>query len=101
MTITPVRATSGDIIHFIAVKEDVTRRKQEQSALKLFRSLLDQTTDVIEVIDPETGRFLDVNERACLAHGYTREEYLALTLSEIAPPLAARPSVEVKEARRR
>ena len=28
------------------------------------------------MIDPETGRFLDVNERACVARGYTREEYL-------------------------
>src|SRR5271170_5608430 len=38
--------------------------------LTLFRTLLDQTNDAIEVIDPETLRFLDVNERACAELGY-------------------------------
>ncbi len=48
-----------------------------------FRALIDHTIDAIEVIDPETGRFLDVNQRACLARGYTREEYLRLSAPEI------------------
>ena len=30
----------------------------------LFRTLLDQSTDTIEVLDLETLRFLDVNESA-------------------------------------
>ena len=50
-----------------------------------FRSLLDHANDTIEVLDPQTARFLDVNERACRDHGYTREEYLALTIPEIDP----------------
>jgi two-component system cell cycle sensor histidine kinase/response regulator CckA len=52
-----------------------------------FRSLLDHANDTIEVIDPGTGRFLDVNERACLDHGYTRDEYCALTVPDIDPLL--------------
>src|SRR3979490_1230096 len=41
-----------------------TAREQERMLreLTLFRTLLDQSNDVIEVIDPETLRFLDVNE---------------------------------------
>ncbi|HEY4492471.1 MAG TPA: PAS domain S-box protein, partial [Acidobacteriota bacterium] len=31
------------------------------------------------------GRFLDVNDRGCLEHGYTREEYLSLTIFDIDP----------------
>jgi PAS domain S-box-containing protein len=57
---------------------------------RLFRSLLDHANDAIEIIDPETGRFLDVNEKACAAHSYRREEYLALTVAEIDPEIAAR-----------
>ena len=49
----------------------------------LFRSLLDHTSDGIEVVDPETGRFVDVNQSACRAHGYTRDEYLRLRVPEI------------------
>ena len=64
-----------------------TAREREQvlRELKLFRTLLDQSNDAIEVIDPETGRFLDVNERACVELGYSREELLAMTVSDVDP----------------
>jgi hypothetical protein len=37
--------------------------------LKLFRSLLDQSNDAIEVADPETQPFLDVNETSLCRTG--------------------------------
>ena len=57
--------------------------QQSQQALKLFRALIDRATDTIEVVDPETGRFLDVNERACQVHGYSREEYLRMHVPDV------------------
>ena len=51
----------------------------------LFQSLLDHTSDGIEVVEPETGRFLDVNQSACKAHGYSREEYLRLRVCDLDP----------------
>ena len=53
--------------------------------LTLFRTLLDQSNDAIRVVDPETLRFLDVNERACVELGYSREELLSMTVFDIAP----------------
>jgi PAS domain S-box-containing protein len=64
---------------------DITERKRAEEALLLFRTLIDRSNDAIEVIDPKTGRFLDVNQTACLAHGYTRDEYLALSVQDVAP----------------
>jgi PAS domain S-box-containing protein len=58
------------------------------AAERRFRALIDHAIDAIEVIDPETGRLLDVNERACAARGYTRDEYLALSGPEIDPRVA-------------
>ncbi|HRQ41526.1 MAG TPA: PAS domain S-box protein [Chloroflexota bacterium] len=75
--------------YVLAVVRDITERKRTEEALTLFRSLLDHANDTIELIDPETGRFLDVNEQACLTHGYTREEYLALTAPDISPLVTA------------
>lgn len=60
-------------------------RKKAEEALALFRTQIDHINDSIEVIDMETGRFIDVNEHACLIHGYTREEYLMLTIDDIDP----------------
>jgi DNA-binding NtrC family response regulator len=50
-----------------------TRLRQEklraERSLVLFRALLDRTNDAIEIVDPATGRILDVNERACQTTG--------------------------------
>ena len=58
-------------------------RKRAEESLNLFRTLLDRSSDGINVIDPETGRFLDVNETTCERLGYTREEMLAMRVPDI------------------
>lgn len=58
-------------------------RVRSEQALKLYRALTDNASDSIEVVDPVTGRVLDVNEQACLAHGLTREEYLEMTIPQL------------------
>jgi len=47
------------------------RREQRKSVadLKLFRSLFDQSSDSLEVIDAETARYVDVNEKGHLDLG--------------------------------
>jgi PAS domain S-box-containing protein len=84
----------------LGLVRDITRRKQAQEALTLFRTLIDHTNDSIEIVDPETGRYLDVNAQGCLTHGYTRSEFLALTLPEIDPHLANIPWAELQQRMR-
>jgi len=62
---------------------DITGRKRAEEKLKLFRTLIERSSDGILVVDPATGRFLDANESACQALGYTRDELLALTLFDV------------------
>ena len=70
----------------------------EPQAHLFFRSLLDRANDTIEVVDPHSGRFLYVNERACQDHGYTRDEYLALTVPEVDPLLTLEQWWALKES---
>ena len=72
--------------------DDCTKDRLEADALRrpnterrLFRKVLDHSSDAIEVIDPLTLRFLDVNETACRNLGYSREELLAMTIYDIDP----------------
>ena len=58
-------------------------RRESEDALRLFRALVDQSDDAFEVINPETGRFVDVNARACAELGLTREEYLSRHVWEV------------------
>jgi PAS domain S-box-containing protein len=75
----------GDTQRMLGIAVDITERRQVQEELHLFRKLIDQSNDAIEVVDPETLRFLDVNESSCRDLGYTRDELLSLKVSDIDP----------------
>jgi len=79
----PVYSTDGSPLYIDGVIFDITEHKQDEIKLKLFRSLLDNTRDGIEVIDPVTMRFLDVNQSECLNLGYSREELLTMSIKDI------------------
>jgi PAS domain S-box-containing protein len=70
-------------------------------ALKLFRTLVDQSNDALKVLDPETLRFLDFNEKACSELGYTREELLSLGVFDIDPAVTEASAARVKEELRK
>ncbi len=90
------RAARLAVVAKVAVERQVQFEQRERLARdaraseRLFRSLLDHANDAIEVIDPDTGKLVDVNEKACLALGYRREEYLALRIADIDGQVAAR-----------
>ena len=71
--------------HAVGIVRDVTERKERERKLLLFRNLLDNSNDAIEVTDPETLRFLDVNDRECRDLGYSREELLSMSILDIDP----------------
>jgi PAS domain S-box-containing protein len=48
-----------------------------------FRAVLDQAGETILVIEPRTRGLLDLNDTACRALGYTREELLKKTMDDI------------------
>lgn len=75
----------GGIDRVACVLKDVTEQKRTDHALRLFRALIDQSNDAVEVLDPETLRFLDVNDKACEDLGYIREELLSMTVFDIDP----------------
>jgi PAS domain S-box-containing protein len=57
-------------------------RKSEDSYRRLFAS----NPHPMWVYDVETLRFLDVNDMATLHYGYSRAEFLAMTIKDIRPP---------------
>jgi PAS domain S-box-containing protein len=86
----------GGIERVVSVLQDVTERKAAERSLRLFRMLIDQCNEGVEVVDPETLRFLDVNEKTCTDLGYTREELLTMTVFDINPFLDESTRARVK-----
>ena len=80
----PFRQEERSLLNAVAVRLARTaERKKAAETLRLFRSLIDRSNDSIFVIEPEWGRFLDVNDRACESLGYTREELLTMSFKNI------------------
>ena len=81
--IVPIFDAAGKCTHFAGIERDISVEKKTTESLGLFRTLMDRSPDAIYVIDPETGRLLDVNATACERLGYSREEMLGLSISDI------------------
>ncbi len=82
------RAEWGEKKVILSVASDITEHKRTEQALRekenRYRTLLDQATDAIFVSDIN-AHLIDANRKACEGLGYTREELLALSLSDVDP----------------
>jgi PAS domain S-box-containing protein len=87
LTVSPIRNRLGEIVAFRGVARDVTKYKLAESALRdseeRYRLLFESTPEPICVYDVETLKFLTINEAAIRTYGYTREEFLSLTIDDI------------------
>lgn len=62
----------------------IAERKKAEEKLQLFRNLLERSNDCILAVEPEWGRFLDANNRACDGLGYSHKELLnMMTMKDI------------------
>ncbi len=64
--------------------EEIVRKSEER-----FRSIIEQAADAIFVHGLD-GSFLEVNQQACDSLGFTREELLAMTVSDVDPDVKPR-----------
>ena len=69
--------------------QDITERRRAEAALRHseehFRTIFEQATDGILISDA-AGRFLDANSATCQMLGYSREEFLKLSNTDIVVP---------------
>ena len=61
------------------------RMQAREREATLFSRLVDEATDSVYVIDPETGRIRDVNETVCDTLGYDRSTLLGMSVADINP----------------
>lgn len=83
VAVDPATHSDSPSLRAIHIIRNVTLQKKNEETLTLFRNLLDHGNDSIYFVDPETGRFIDANDKACQELGYTHDELLNLTVLDL------------------
>ncbi|WP_372793614.1 PAS domain S-box protein [Lutibacter sp.] len=95
VTITSIKNNLGEITNYLAVKEDITKRKHAEEKLieatqkiknseQKFRELFEKSGDAILII--KNGIFIECNEATVKMLGYNaKEEFLNLHPSQLSP----------------
>lgn len=85
----PVVQPDGTVTRVVGTAQDITARKLSEQALadseKRYATLFEAGPTPMWVFDEETRGFLAVNLAATKEYGYSRDEFLAMTLYDLRP----------------
>ena len=86
----PVRDNNGNIVAGIVVFPDITEIKKTEQLIKesesSFKTVFEGTLDGIIAANIDTKKLLMPNTHICKMLGYTKEELLKLSMSDLHPP---------------
>jgi two-component system sensor histidine kinase/response regulator len=89
----PVADAHGHTYRVAGIAADITARKKAEEALRQGRdelqAICDSTCDGLVVADFETRRLVRVNAAICRMLGYSAQELLSLSVSDMHPPETA------------
>ncbi len=88
------RDRDGNLAGVFGIGRDITERKRSEERFERtmreseaqYRLLFDANPNPMWVYDLETLKFLAVNESAVRRYGYSRDEFLGMTIKDIRPP---------------
>ncbi len=83
-TITPIVDEQGQIVRFIAIKEDITAQKAAEEQIRLLQAAVEQSRTAIFIVKPD-GTVEYANPAAEQLTGYHRSSILGAPLAVISP----------------
>ncbi|WP_018412718.1 PAS domain-containing hybrid sensor histidine kinase/response regulator [Methyloversatilis thermotolerans] len=75
-----LEAVADRLVSTIQRRED---EAQARRTAQIYGAIVSQASEAITLIDVETLAFVEFNDAACSSHGYTREEFARLRLTDV------------------
>ncbi len=89
LIVSPIKDRLNETVGFRGLARDITERKHFEEALRdseeRYRLLFESTPQPIWVYNEDTLNFLAVNEASTRIYGYTRDEFLSMTIDDLRP----------------
>jgi len=85
MSIAPVVDIKGDIVRYVALKQDVTARRASEQAARFLAAIVESSDDAITSTDMD-GAITSWNAGAEALYGYRAEEVIGKPISILIPP---------------
>lgn len=90
LSVSPILDSTGAVVGAASIARDITAERQAMEALREseagFRLLFEGNPQPMWVYDLTTLDFIEVNSAAVSHYGYSREEFLAMRITDIRPP---------------
>ena len=84
MTIAPVRNGRGEVVEFIALKQDITKRLEEENAHAFLAAIVEGSPDAI-IASTREGTILSWNRGAERIFGFSRQETIGRSFFMLVP----------------
>ncbi|HMD96094.1 MAG TPA: PAS domain S-box protein [Terriglobia bacterium] len=89
LTVSPIKNAAGKVTGAATIAHDISARKVAEEARQQsearFRLLFANNPLPMWAFDVETLRFLEVNDAAVAHYGYSRDEFLAMRITDVRP----------------
>lgn len=87
LILSPIKDKIGEVTGYRGVARDITERRNFEEALRdseaRYKLLFESTPQPIWVYNEETLRFQAVNEAATKTYGFSKDEFLSMTINDI------------------
>ena len=73
------------VVTFQDITNELESRKELEESENRFRSIFENATEALLLLDYDTKRYIDANSNSEVLFGYTKAELISLTLGELSP----------------